>query len=352
MVLAAESLNRGASGIGRVARLMARVLADGAFDGRALALRGADGSPLPATSMHGSKLAMLAATHALAASTDAYVFDFAGLARARVGLPGLRRPALCWMHGIEVWQDARPDHLRALRACDLVLVNSRYTLERARSLHGGFEHARVCWLGTEEDRPAPTADLEGPPTVLIVGRIDAREDYKGHRELIDAWPQVVAAVPNARLVIAGDGSGRAALQRLAGASAVGDRIELTGFVPDAELDALWQRATVFAMPSRGEGFGLTYIEAMRRGVPVLASVHDAAPEINLHGVTGYNVDLDRDGELAERIVELLRDRDHARGLGRAGQARWAEHFRYGAFRARLHRWLRQLTGEPAAERVS
>jgi phosphatidylinositol alpha-1,6-mannosyltransferase len=72
------------------------------------------------------------------------------------------------------------------------------------------------------------------------------------------------------------------------------------------------------MPSRGEGFGLIYIEAMRRGLPVIASVHDAAPEVNLDNVTGYNVDLDRPDELPDRITRLLGDPDHAAALGRAG----------------------------------
>jgi len=89
------------------------------------------------------------------------------------------------------------------------------------------------------------------------------------------------------------------------------------------------------MPSRGEGFGLAYVEAMRHGIPVVASVHDAAPEINVDGETGYNVDLEQRDALLDRVVHLLRNRDHARELGAAGQRRWSEHFRYGAFRERF-----------------
>jgi phosphatidylinositol alpha-1,6-mannosyltransferase len=85
------------------------------------------------------------------------------------------------------------------------------------------------------------------------------------------------------------------------------------------------------MPSRGEGFGLVYVEAMRHGVPVIASVHDAAPEINLDGETGYNVDLARPADLAERIIHLLRDRDWAARLGANGRRRWERHFRFSAF---------------------
>jgi phosphatidyl-myo-inositol dimannoside synthase len=85
-----------------------------------------------------------------------------------------------------------------------------------------------------------------------------------------------------------------------------------------------------------------YIEAMRHGLPVVASVHDAGQEVNLDGRTGYNVNLDRPDELPDRLIHLLRDPDHAAALGAAGQRRWAEHFRYSAFRERFRPHLREF----------
>src|SRR5262249_53681435 len=114
-------------------------------------------------------------------------------------------------------------------------------------------------------------------------------------------------------------------------------------VPDEELDGLYARASVFAMPSRGEGFGLVYIEAMRHRLPVIASCHDAAPEVVLDGTTGYIVDLDKPDGLADRLIDLLRDPDRAARFGAAGHDRWREHFSFSAFRTRfrpiLHEFL-------------
>ena len=101
------------------------------------------------------------------------------------------------------------------------------------------------------------------------------------------------------------------------------------------MEAVWAETSAFAMPSRGEGFGLVYIEAMRHGLPVIGSVHDAAPEVNLEGQTGYNVNLDRPEELPERIIHLLKEPDHAAALGQNGRQRWTEHFCYSAFRNRF-----------------
>jgi len=109
------------------------------------------------------------------------------------------------------------------------------------------------------------------------------------------------------------------------------------------MEAVWARATAFAMLSRVEGFGLVFAEAMRQGVPVLASIEDASPEVNLDGVTGFNVSRsDRDG-IIDRIVNLMKDRELASALGAAGLERWRKNFRFSRFQQRLdrliHPWL-------------
>ncbi|MGA9824630.1 MAG: glycosyltransferase family 4 protein, partial [Methylocystis sp.] len=203
----------------------------------------------------------------------------------------------------------------------------------------------VCWLATEEnDVPERASDFGGPPTVLILARVDTSEMYKGHVELIDCWPSVMAAIPDARLLIAGGGDGLDILRARAGASAAASNIEFTGFLPQSQIDALWSRAHVFAMPSRQEGFGLVYIEAMRRGLPVIASTQDAGQEINLHGVTGYNVDLEREGELARRTIELLSNKALARQFGENGREHWRANFCFSAFRRRMEPILTEFLG--------
>jgi len=349
VLLAAESLARGASGIARVARLMARVLADEQRAGRLSAMAIALSDLAPAADLgisvgtaKGSRARFVAEVYAASFRSDAVLYDFAGMARAHPRLPGLRRPHLVWMHGIDAWEQARAEHLARLRAADLLLVPSSYSRARALRLHAGLEHARVCPLATEEDAAPPAPPFVGEPTALILSRLDAGGGYKGHRELIASWPEVVAAVPDARLLIAGDGPGRPVIEQLVAASPARARISLLGFVPEPALAALWARAWVLAMPSRGEGFGLTYIEAMRHGVPVLTSLQDAGWEVNADGVTGVSVDLDRPGALAGALGALLSSSERAAALGAGGRARWSEHYAYPRFRARFAEPLRSL----------
>lgn len=352
--IGAESFALKASGIGRVARLVAKVLGeelesrpDWVAHGCALNDT-ADNSEFgfPVAAANRSRLRFLRQSLASRVSHSAYIYDHLGLARAHLRLPFSRQPFLSFMYGIDVWEQAPRRRIVGARRADQLLVISNYTLERAESCHGRFPHAQICWLATESDDLPNVVRRSGPPTVLIVGRIDW-PCYKGHVEVVSAWPRVVAAVPDSRLVIAGDGDGLHPLRQLAAGLPCADHIEFRGFVPESQMDALWASATVFAMPSRKEGFGLVYIEAMRHGVPVIGSVHDACQEVNVDGETGFNVNLDRPGELAERLIQLLRNPDAAAKMGQAGIERWLRHFRYARFRERFVPVLRKLVQQAA-----
>jgi len=349
MLLLAHSLQPGLGGIARVARLMARVLMEefapesGTLQGLTLGDSSAPSDiAFPIRPSGGSRFRFLWDAMRAARSSQRFVYDACHLAQLH-RFPFFRnKPFLAFIHGIEIWEDAKPGYVRSAHRATMLLANSHFTREKAERIHGGFSRARVCWLATESDEaPAPHPPADGPPEVLIVGRL-AEERYKGHRLLISDWARVNSAVPGAILRIVGSGPDLPALRDLASHSPAASQIVFEGFVPDAKVEACYARATAFAMPSRGEGFGLVYIEAMRHGLPIIASCHDAAPEVVLDGRTGYIVDQDQPGQVAERLIALLRDRDAARSTGEAGRQRWAEHFRFSSFRQRFRPLLREF----------
>jgi phosphatidylinositol alpha-1,6-mannosyltransferase len=171
--------------------------------------------------------------------------------------------------------------------------------------------------------------------VLMVGRLNAAEAYKGHAEVIEAWPAVVARCPAARLTIAGEGDDRARLETLARSTGVAGSIEFTGFVSNAALERLYERAAIFALPSRGEGFGIVYLEAMAHALPCLASRHDAAGDVVADGATGFLVDQHDREEIAMRIVTLLTQPDLRGRMGRAGVVRVQQEFSFARFSSGL-----------------
>jgi phosphatidyl-myo-inositol dimannoside synthase len=351
LTLGAISLDAHAGGIARLSRLVARVLVDEQQAGR-LRLHvlsfftptNLAQLPCPVGTVGGSKVRFGLAALWAAARSHFFCYDACNLAQVhQLPLIG-RRPFFAFLCGIELWEQTRPGYLRAARQAELLLAISNFTLQKAAALHGEFPRARVCWLGTETDElpELGRAVISRQPQVLIVGRLDATQRYKGHRELIACWHQVVAAVPDARLHIVGEGSDRPALEQHAAESSARERITFHGLVPESDLERFYAEATVFCMPSRGEGFGLVYVEAMRHGLPVVASVHDAGSEVVVDGETGYTVNLDRPEELPERLIHLLKNPDHAAAMGRQGQRRWTEHFSYSAFRDRLRPILHEF----------
>jgi phosphatidylinositol alpha-1,6-mannosyltransferase len=290
---------------------------------------------VPVRTFANRRLSFLLANLAVSQRVSHVFYDFAGTARAHVELPFRRRPYAVWVHGWEVWDATSPKYLRAIAGARLVLANSAYTVARANGALPKGVKVIACPLGTIlDDAPDRLGPADGPPTIMLLGRADELF-AKGHDLLIDVWPEVVEAVPGARLLLVGGGNALDKVRNLAAASPARRSIEITGFVSDDALDAYWQRAAVFALLGFAEGFGLVYAEAMRRGLPVVASTEDAGQEINIEGITGFNISRDNRRRLTEALVTLLRDRDLARRLGAAGHQRWKEQYRFSAFERRF-----------------
>jgi len=143
---------------------------------------------------------------------------------------------------------------------------------------------------------------------------------------VRAWPQVLAQVPEARLLMAGEGPYRPKLQRLAESLGVSDSVVFTGAVEWGRMPAHIDAGDVFAMPSRGtrlglevEGLGIVALEAAACGLPVLVGNSGGAPDSVRDGKTGHVVDSRDPFDVARRIVPLVQDRRTAGALGNAGR---------------------------------
>jgi glycosyltransferase involved in cell wall biosynthesis len=246
----------------------------------------------------------------------------------------LRGGRLClFLHGIEAWKPLGLLRRIALRRAAVVMANSDHTVRRFREANPGFASRAipVCHLGVGEAAAAP-ASGEAGPFALIVGRLAAAERYKGHDLLVEMWPRVLAQCPGARLVVAGDGDDRPRLELAA--APLGNAVRFTRSVDDAHLAALYRDCAFFVMPSREEGFGLVFLEAMRAGKACIGAI-GAAAELIEDGVTGFVVDPDDAARIQETVVRLFQDRALAKRLGEAGALRWAHEFTEDAFAERL-----------------
>ena len=341
------SLAAGIGGIPRVARLIMATLAAMHSDGvsvKSLCYQKDDSRGLPNRFGIAAKARMLLEHNLAFIGSDCLVYDSCQMAQLHQFSIHRSIPSLTFIHGIEVWETASKKYIKACRQASILVANSTYTKNRAQKCHGGFADAAVCWLATESQEPPAMLDhvQRLNPTLLMVGRVDASEGYKGHREVIEAWPEAIRHVPDARLVIVGSGTGVDSLVARCQELQINRSVNFEGFVPESELERYYQEATAFAMPSRGEGFGIVYIEAMRCGLPVIASCHDAGSEVVVNEETGFAVDLDKPGELADRIICLLTQPKLAQKMGRAGFERWQDNFTPRHFAARFRPHIEKL----------
>jgi len=234
----------------------------------------------------------------------------------------LRIPFVQYLHGQEI--TVRPALASfAVRHAALSIAVSRHTESLARSCGADPSRVRRIHPGVDPETAAPAARRR--PDVIVVARLDER--YKGHDVLIRALPLICACVPQARLVIVGDGSLRDAFEHLARSLGVADAVVFAGAVDDSERDRLLGEASVFAMPSRqlaagaGEGFGIVFLEAATRHLPVVAGAVAGTLDAVVDGETGLLVDPRDHLAVADAVIRLLKDGSLARRLGANGARR-------------------------------
>jgi glycosyltransferase involved in cell wall biosynthesis len=233
--------------------------------------------------------------------------------------------------GVESWRPLTMLQRAALSKAAHVVAISRHTVERFTAANPSLAHADL--IVCHPSVPA-TADAGGslvmPGFALIVGRMSREERYKGHDALLEAWPRVRASCPDARLVIVGEGDDRGRLQEKARLLGLDDATLFLGRVGDARLNGLYREAAFFVMPSRDEGFGFVYLEAMRAGRPCIACP-GAASEILEDGRSGVLVTFGSVAELEAACVRLFSDPDLCSRLGRAGAEAVRQRFLAGHF---------------------
>ena len=182
------------------------------------------------------------------------------------------------------------------------------------------------------------------PVVLFVGRL---RRYKGAQYLIRAFPDVLRAVPDARLRIVGDGPYRGDLERLARTLGIREKVEFLGALSHRDKVAALNRAQVAAAPSPKEGWGLTVIEANACGTPVVASKSPGLVESVRDGETGLLVPHGDTGALARATIRLLTDRTLRLSIAEAG-LRWAHRFTWDRCYRESRAVIARAAGDQAA----
>lgn len=255
-------------------------------------------------------------------------------------------------HGVEAWNIKSPSLQRALKNSDLVLSVSNYTRNQLIT-EGYLQPHKIQILPNtfDENLFVSAAKLDillqryklkvNQPIILTVARLDKREGYKGYDRIIKALTKVKTQIPDVHYLLVGKGGDRSRIEQIIKELQLENHVTLAGFVPDEELCDHYNLCDVFAMPSKGEGFGIVYLEAMACGKPCLGGNQDGALDALDQGEIGVLVNPDDIDEIADALIRILEKKYPNPLLYQPEQLRQAviDRFGFEIFQQRLHQYL-------------
>jgi phosphatidylinositol alpha-1,6-mannosyltransferase len=185
--------------------------------------------------------------------------------------------------------------------------------------------------------------LDNKRVIVSVGRLVHR---KGQDRLIQSMPEILKCVPNAHILMVGQGPYLSHLKKLVQNLNLIDHVSFIGRIQYAQLPKYISAGDIFAMPSRSrffglevEGLGIVYLEASACGLPVIAGLSGGAPDAVLDGVTGVVVDGENNQEIATAAIKLLKDIDGSKAMGLAGREWIIENWGWQIWSERFNKLL-------------
>lgn len=265
--------------------------------------------------------------------------------------PALRKlgvkKVIALTHGHEVWwAKIFPFNLalkRIARSVDHLTYLGEFTRKAISTTladESVTEMVRIApGIDTAHFMPQPDAiqkreelGMQDKKVIICVGRLVHR---KGQDKLIEAMPEILRKIPNAHLLIVGQGPYKNHLEKLVNKLSLKENVTFAGKIMYDKLPSYLSAADLFAMPSRSrffglevEGLGIVYLEASACGIPVIAGSSGGAPDAILEGVTGLCVDGTNVAEIAAAVIEICSDADRASHMGVAGRNWIVEQWRW------------------------
>ena len=230
------------------------------------------------------------------------------------------------LHGIEVWNRIVGTKRMAARQFDRVLAVSRYTAQSfCEQMHSFPKDRIVVFPNTIDEelqnlKPLQQERTSGhsPCQLLSVTRLSRTERDKGILHVFEAL-SALGTDQAFEYVLVGDGDDRSFLAERAASLGIADRVMFRGALSDVDLWATYEKADIFILPSRKEGFGIVFLEAMRFGLPVIAASEKGALDVVRDGRNGYLVEYGDVAGIRRCLLKLATEPELSKQLGKYGQ---------------------------------
>lgn len=220
-------------------------------------------------------------------------------------------------HGFEAWKIKKHSVVSALRNADRILSVSRFTRDQLIKNYQLSSDQISIFPNTFDSerfqiRDKPQRLLkkyhldETQPIIMTVNRLESGEEFKPYDQIIQALPQIRNSIPDVHYLIVGSGNDRDRLERDIEQRGLSDCVTLAGFVSDEDLGAHYNLCDLYAMPSKLEGFGIVFLEALASGKPVMASYLDGGQDAVCDGKLGALVNPESPEEIASCAIKILK----------------------------------------------
>jgi teichuronic acid biosynthesis glycosyltransferase TuaC len=260
----------------------------------------------------------------------------------------LKIPFVVTVHGLDAFSTrqvggyagkwcARVSQAVYRSACSVICVSEKV---RDQVIEGAKARVNtsVLYNGVDPQMFAPPASEPDASMILSVGNLIP---VKGHELLLRAFAAIQNQFPELSLEIIGDGRERSRLQQLADELGLARRVHFRGRQSRQQVADAMRRATIFALPSRYEGLGCVYLEAMSAGKPVVACLGQGIDEVIEQGVNGCLIGADDLQALIDTLSRLLQQPEVRRSMGDAARRTILQSYTLGEQAARLFRLYRE-----------
>jgi teichuronic acid biosynthesis glycosyltransferase TuaC len=238
----------------------------------------------------------------------------------------LNIPFVVTIHGLDVFNRCFQDGIaagwrrkaseRVYRSASKVICISDKVRRLLTDKMGAVASAEVAYNGTDAELFTPGDGPEKPPTILIVGNLLAG---KGQELVMRAFARIRDSHPDLKIDMIGDGADRERFAALALNLGISNDVHFLGRRGRSEVAEAMRNCTLFVLPSRYEGLGCVYLEAMACGKPVIACLGQGIEEIIRHRENGWLIPVDGLDELTKSLQVLLRDAELRARIGQAAR---------------------------------
>jgi len=245
-------------------------------------------------------------------------------------------------YGVEVWKPTSLHQKLSLKFAQGIIAISKFTSKclvdvqnvnkkKVFIVHPTLDPAFMKNESLESDSSLP----DNSKIILSVGRLLSNEPGKGIDTVICALPKVLKYVPNIHYVVIGSGDYIDSLKELALKKKISDIVHFKGDVSLKELKSYYKQSEIFVMPSRQEGFGNVFLEAMYFEKPVIGCNFGGIPDIIIDGENGFLIDYGDVDKLTEYIVMLLQNDRLRLSIGSSGKKYVNKNYNFDVYYKKL-----------------